>query len=85
MITIADIDSAPTHTAKIAFWIKWIASIFQIIGYGATAFGWTPWNIYMFLIGLIGWFTVGVLWRDRAIMLIHVIALAAMIVGLISN
>ncbi|MGJ8626106.1 MAG: DUF6552 family protein [Sulfitobacter sp.] len=85
MTTIADIDTPPTHTAKIAFWVKWIASIFQIIGYGATAFGWTPWNIYMFLIGLIGWFTVGVLWRDRAIMLIHVIALAAMLVGLISS
>ena len=85
MTTIADIDTAPTNTAKIAFWIKWIASIFQIIGYGATAFGWTPWNIYIFLIGLIGWFTVGVLWRDRAIMLIHVIALAAMLVGLISR
>jgi len=84
MTTIADITTTPRDTAKIAFWIKWIASIFQIVGYGATAFGWTPWNIYMFLIGLIGWFTVGILWRDRAIILIHVIALGAMVVGLIS-
>lgn len=85
MTTIADINTAPSNAAKIALWIKWIASIFQIIGYGATAFGWTPWNIYMFLIGLIGWFTVGVLWRDKAIMLIHVVALAAMVVGLITS
>lgn len=41
-----------------------------------------PLNIYLFLVGLIGWFAVGVLWRDKAIMLIHIIALAAMIVGL---
>lgn len=85
MTTIADIATTPQRSVRLAFWIKWIASIFQIVGYGATAFGWTPWNIYMFLIGLIGWFIVGVLWRDRAITLIHVIALGAMAVGLISG
>ncbi|NEK23129.1 ubiquinone biosynthesis methyltransferase UbiE [Sulfitobacter sp. JBTF-M27] len=64
--------------------VKWIASILQIMGYSATAFGFTPLNIYLFLIGLVGWFSVGLLWRDKAIMLIHVVALAAMIAGLIT-
>lgn len=85
MTTIADITTSSQRSTKLAFWIKWIASIFQIVGYGATAFGWTPWNIYLFLIGLIGWFIVGVLWRDRAIILIHLIALGAMVAGLISS
>ncbi len=69
---------------NIAFAIKWVASIIQILGYTATAFGYTPLNIYLFLIGLLGWFAVGVMWNDRAIMLIHIIALAAMFVGLAS-
>ena len=64
--------------------LKWGASILQVMGYSATAFGHTPLNIYLFLVGLIGWFGVGLLWRDKAIMLIHVVALAAMITGLIS-
>lgn len=64
--------------------VKWAASIVQIMGYSATAFGHTPLNIYLFLIGIVGWFAVGVMWRDRAIMLIHVVALAAMIAGLLS-
>lgn len=68
----------------IAFVIKWVASIIQILGYTATAFGYTPINIYLFLIGLIGWFAVGVMWNDRAIMLIHITALGAMGVGLAS-
>ncbi len=85
MTSIPNTPASSLETARIAFWIKWIASIFQIVGYAATAFGWTPWNIYLFLVGLIGWFTVGVLWRDRAIMLIHVIALAAMVAGLITT
>ncbi|MGI9350478.1 MAG: DUF6552 family protein [Rhizobiaceae bacterium] len=69
---------------KIAFFIKWVASIVQIFGYTATAFGYTPLNVYLFLAGLLGWFMVGVIWNDRAIMLIHIIALAAMFVGLAS-
>ena len=75
----------PVSPEKLAFVIKWVASIFQIIGYAATTFGATPWNIYIFLVGLIGWFTVGIMWRDRAIMLIHVIALGAMLVGMAST
>lgn len=65
--------------------LKWVASIIQIFGYGATAFGLTPLNIYLFLGGLVGWFLVGYMWNDRAIMLIHVVALGAMVAGLLSQ
>lgn len=74
----------PRNTERLAFVIKWIASIIQIAGYTATAFEWAPWNVYLFLAGLLGWLFVGVLWNDRAIMLIHLIALGAMIAGLLS-
>ncbi|WP_420546746.1 DUF6552 family protein [Curvivirga sp.] len=62
--------------------LKWMASIIQIAGYATTAFGLTPLNIYLFLAGLIGWFIVGIFWNDRAIMLIHLIALGSMIIGM---
>ncbi|MCP3055839.1 DUF6552 family protein [Aurantimonas marianensis] len=74
----------PRDAGQIAFAVKWVASIIHIMGYTATAFGWTPWNIYLFLAGLIGWFAVGILWKDRAIILIHLVALGAMAVGLAS-
>ncbi|QIE41149.1 DUF6552 family protein [Meridianimarinicoccus aquatilis] len=70
---------------RVVFIIKWAASIIQILGYATTAFGLDPWNIYLFLVGLVGWLAVGVLWNDRAIMLIHLIALAAMTAGLVSS
>ena len=70
-----------TH-GTFVFYLKWIASIIQIAGYTATAYGLEPWNIYLFLVGLVGWFSVGVLWNDRAIMLIHIVALGAMLSGL---
>ena len=69
-------QSASTDT------IKWDASVVQIVGYGATAMGLSPWNLYLFLGGILGWFIVGWRWNDRAIMLIHVVALAAMPVGI---
>lgn len=62
--------------------LKWVASIIQILGYGATAYCMTPLNIYLFWGRLVGWFLVGYIWNDRAIMLIHVVALGAMIAGL---
>ncbi len=82
MLSDAVAQPASRDTGQIAFAIKWVASIIQVMGYTATAFGWTPWNIYLFLAGLIGWFAVGVLWNDRAIILIHLVALGAMVVGL---
>ena len=51
----------------------------------AFGFGWTPWNIYLFLAGVLGWLAVGVLWRDRAIMAVHAVALSAMTLGLASQ
>lgn len=70
---------------RLAFIIKWVSSIIQIIGYTATGFGWTPWNAYFFLAGVAGWLVVGVLWNDRALMLIHAVALVAMFAGLSSR
>ncbi|GAA6178934.1 hypothetical protein NBRC116594_03720 [Shimia sp. NS0008-38b] len=67
---------------RITFTVKWGASAIQIMGYTATAFGWTPWNLYLFLVGVLGWFTVGALWNDKALMLVHLVALVAMIAGM---
>jgi hypothetical protein len=68
-----------------AFIVKWVASIIQILGYAGTGFGWTPWNLYLFLVGVLGWLIVGVLWKDNAIILIHLVALGSMLVGMASQ
>ena len=70
---------------RIVFAVKWGASIIQIMGYTATGFGWTPWNLYLFLIGVLGWFAVGAMWNDKALMLVHLVALGAMIAGMASG
>jgi|TARA_B110000259_G_scaffold55140_1_gene64909 hypothetical protein len=53
-----------------------------LIGYGLTGMGVTPINIYFFIVGIFLWFSVGVLWKDRAIMIVHIGAFISIIIGL---
>ncbi|MDF3382201.1 MULTISPECIES: DUF6552 family protein [unclassified Sulfitobacter] len=76
---------APATPQRLAFWVKWIASVIQILGYAATGFGWTPWNLYLFVVGVLGWLIVGLLSNDRAITLVHLVAMGAMLAGMASQ
>lgn len=80
----SDIATSTASRERLVFAVKWGASVIQIMGYTATGFGWTPLNLYLFLIGVIGWFAVGALWNDKALMLVHMTALGAMIAGMVS-
>lgn len=61
--------------------VKWIATAVQLVGYGLTGMGVTPWNIYAFVVGILLWFAVGVMWKDRAIMIVHVGAFVSLVAG----
>jgi len=64
--------------------VKWIATIFQLIGFGMTGLNLVPYNIYLFFIGIILWFAVGVMWKDKAIMIVHIGAFLSLLVGYLS-
>lgn len=82
---LSNVTIQPARSDHLAFTIKWVASVMQILGYAATGFNWSPWNVYLFLGGVAGWLAVGVLWNDRALILIHAVALVAMFIGLSSR
>ena len=65
--------------------IKWIATAIQFIGYGLTGLNIVPWNVFAFFIGILLWFLVGYLWKDRAIMVVHVGAFIAILAGYLSS
>ena len=65
--------------------IKWIATTIQLIGYGLTGLNIVPWNVFAFFIGILLWFLVGYLWKDRAIMVVHVGAFIAILAGYLSS
>jgi hypothetical protein len=65
--------------------VKWIATVIQLIGYGLTGMNIVPWNIAAFVVGIALWFAVGVMWKDRAIMIVHVGAFISLVGGYLSS
>ncbi len=61
--------------------VKWIATVIQLIGYGLTGLNIVPWNVFFFIAGILLWFAVGVMWKDRAIMVVHVGAFISLVGG----
>ena len=62
-------------------YVKWVATIIQLIGYGLTGLNMTPYNVYLFFLGIFLWFAVGVMWKDKAIMVVHVGAFISLLIG----
>jgi hypothetical protein len=65
--------------------IKWIATAIQLIGYGLTGLNIVPWNVFAFFIGIVLWFLVGYMWKDKAIMVVHIGAFIAIFSGYLSS
>ena len=70
-----------TTNLKLVDITKWIATFIQLIGYGLTGLNVVPYNVFMFFIGIFLWFAVGYMWKDRAIMIVHVGAFISLFVG----
>ena len=66
---------------KLVDYVKWIATIIQLIGYRMTGLNITSYNVYLFFLGIFLWFAVGVMWKDKAIMVVHVGAFISLFVG----
>ncbi len=65
--------------------VKWIATAIQLVGYGLTGLNIVPWNVFAFIIGIFLWFVVGVMWKDRAIMVVHIGAFIAIVAGYLNS
>ncbi|WP_246227715.1 DUF6552 family protein [Roseobacter ponti] len=78
MITTEPETPGPWQTVDI---VKWIATAVQLVGYALTGMGVTPWNIWAFFVGIVLWFAVGAMWKDKAIMVVHVGAFLSLLIG----
>lgn len=65
--------------------VKWVATAIQLAGYALTGLNIVPWNVYAFVVGIVLWFAVGVMWKDRAIMVVHVGAFIAIVGGYLNS
>jgi len=80
------IVKSATPKGDLSWWIKWISSCIVMVAISIRASN-TPdamlfghpfqvWDIFLSWLGAVGWWTVGFMWKDRALILLNgVIAL----------
>lgn len=73
-----------TPRGDLSWYIKWASSIILIIAMMFTAFEISPINMWIANIGFIGWLTVGLLWHDRALIVLNAISLTIYSMGILN-
>ena len=67
----------------ITWYIKWFSSIVMIFGIILTSNNIFPLNLYISVIGLIGWLVVSLLWKDRSLIVLNTVAVAIYLNGIV--
>ena len=71
-----------TPKGDLSWYIKWASSITLIFAMMFTAVEMFPINLFIANIGFIGWLVVGMLWHDRALIVLNSISLAIYTLGI---
>jgi len=66
------------------WYLKWVSSIILIIGILFTAQNIYPINLFISSFGLLGWTIVGLIWNDRALLIVNGISLSIYLNGIIN-
>lgn len=66
------------------FILEWAITIILIIGVALTSFNIFPLNLWISLIGNIGWLYLGYIWKKWSLLVVQLVITAIYIVGLIS-
>jgi len=74
-----------TPKGDLSWYIKWAASIFLIIGMILASVNLFPYNIMVASIGVLGWLIVGILWHDRALIVLNAVSLSIYLLGVIGH
>jgi hypothetical protein len=75
------VSKSTTPKGDLSWWIKWISSIIVLAAISIRSanipneimFGFPlqVWDIFFSWIGAVGWFVVGFMWKDRALILLN--------------
>lgn len=69
------------HKRDHVWLVKWISSILMIIAMSMTSANVYPYNVFIGLCASIGWTYVGVMWKDRALIMLNAIAVGIYLIG----
>ena len=74
-----------TPRYDLSWYIKWTGSIFLIVAMMMTSANIFPMNLYVALVGMTAWLIVGILWHDRALIVLNAVSVAIYGVGIMNT
>jgi hypothetical protein len=74
-----------TPRGDLSWYIKWASSVLLIIAMILTSANVHPYNLYPAVLGMSGWLIVGLLWHDRALIVLNAISVAIYLLGIINS
>ena len=80
------IYKSATPKQDLSWYVKWIASMFLLCAFAFRSTQQFPFvDLCLSLVGVSGWLWVGLLWKDRALVLLNGIAVFILVSGLINH
>ena len=73
------------HHKNLIGFTKWASSLVIIAGMALTASNIYPLNMYMQLVGIIGWLVVALAWHDRCLIMQNTVAAFIFANGIIAS
>ena len=74
-----------TPRGDISWYIKWASSMFIISAMVMASADMYPYNLFLQFVGLVGWFIVGMLWHDRALIFLNAVLSSVLLTGIIKE
>ena len=74
-----------TPRGDLSWYIKWTGSMFLIVAMMMTSVNIFPLNLYVALVGMTGWLIVGILWHDRALIVLNAVSVAIYGLGIMNS
>lgn len=74
-----------TPKGDLSWYIKWTGSMFLIVAMMMTSVNIFPLNLYVALVGMTAWLVVGILWHDRALIVLNAVSVAIYGLGIMNS
>jgi len=74
-----------TPKGDLSWYIKWTGSVFLIVAMMMTSVNIFPLNLYVALFGMTAWLVVGILWHDRALIVLNAVSVAIYGLGIMNS
>ena len=73
-----------TPKYDLSWYIKWISSLLILSAVACRSTGVLPmWDLWFSVFGTMGWFAVGMLWHDRALITLNGVLVVILTMGLL--